>query len=62
MSKPEKPVLFDIWEEAPVAGMAWRVQMVGYVAFFVSEEKAKSYVDTMKKVAAQENRRPRGKQ
>ena len=59
MSKPEKPVLFDIWEEAPVAGMVWRVQMVGYVAFFVSEEKAKGYVDAMKKIAAQENRRPR---
>ena len=49
MSKPEKPVLFDIWEEEPVRGLPWRVQLVGYVAFFPTEEKAKSYVDAIKK-------------
>jgi hypothetical protein len=50
MSKPEKPALFDIWEEEAVRGLTWRVQLVGYIAFFPSEEKAKSYVDAMKKV------------
>jgi hypothetical protein len=59
MAKPDKPLLFDIWEDVPVGGMAWRVQMVGYVAFFSSEDKAKGYVDAMKKVKAQENRRPK---
>ena len=51
MSKPEKLALFDIWEEEPVRGLSWRVQLVGYVAFFSTEEKAKSYVDALKKVA-----------
>lgn len=61
MSKPDKPVLYDIWEEEPVRGMTWRVQLVGYVAFFVSEEKAKGYVDALKKIASQAKRQPRGK-
>lgn len=49
MAKPEKPALFDIWSEEPVRGLAWRVQLVGYVAFFSSIEKAKAYVDAIKK-------------
>ena len=61
MSKPEKPALFDIWEEDPVRGLSWRVQLVGYIAFFPSEEKAKSYVDAMKKVASQAKRKPGGR-
>lgn len=46
--------LYDIWEEKTwvFKGFDWRLQLVGYVAYFSSQKAAEEYAESVKKERA----------
>lgn len=59
--KPEKPQLFDIWENPEREKFRWHVMMVNYVAHFPTQELAESFVKATKRAREQDSKSVRSK-
>jgi hypothetical protein len=52
--RPDKPQLFNLWENPDRKTLRWHVQMVNYVAHFDTKELAEKFIETTKRAREQE--------
>jgi hypothetical protein len=61
MLRPEKPQLFDIWENPERETLRWHVMMVNYVAHFNTKEETESFVVATQRAREQDAKSVRSK-